>query len=85
MRADNYIELKFERDMSTGDSTDYIFTDGATVDLIWAYGRPATIYHGLNQRGSGQIIMKETYKEDGAFQVSTALTMALIGVLLLLM
>ena len=37
-KADNRLEITFKRFLSTGDSTDFTFTRGSTVNLVWAFG-----------------------------------------------
>jgi len=70
VKGDNKLEIRFERYMETGDSTgDYAITEGATLNLLWAYGDPNWNYHGLTQRGQQQMLMEATVESDIAFNL----------------
>ena len=55
-KADNRVELTFKRYLSTGDASDFVMRRGATVNLVWAFGFPDRLYHGLKNRGA-QVVM----------------------------
>ena len=69
-KADNRLELTFKRQLSTGDTTDFILRRGATVSLVWAFGYPDRLYHGLKNRGSQVVMFDQTLEWSAATQLA---------------
>ena len=85
------LAVTFRRKLNTGDGTDYLMSDGKTIDAIWAWGRvmsSAIQGHGANDwnRGSFRLKMNGLLSTASLLGHSFTAVMSLaIGVLALSM